>query len=188
MKRVFFNGLLIICILSVLVLPAFATTTEFDEIVILRQPSDTFGVYSDSGSVTWEFNISAIGYNLSYQWQYSLDLDNWRNFADSNSPVFQYRYANQDGWDSLYVRCVITDGYGNSIISRVVLAEIRPTNIFNFIGSCLRYLTSYISLIVNSLVTPGAPLYPLLPVLCIGIAVAALLLVIRITKFLSWGA
>lgn len=184
MNRFLTNLILIISILSILVIPSFAaTTSDSDDIVILKQPTDTIARYNND-MYTAIFDVTVLGDVVSYQWQYSFDQISWTN-EGLNSPVYtiQRRYDQAN----LFVRCRITGLDGSIIFTRVAICEFDPVNIFNFIGSCLRYITSYISLIINSLVTPGASLYPLLPVLCIGIAVAALLIVIKITKGFSWG-
>lgn len=164
-----------------LALPAFAA--DVNPVTILKQPVDRFA----SPSKSFSLSVIVSGDVSSYQWQYRyIDSDVWHdcypNSINGRSSSLSYSIQ-QDR----FFRCVITSLDGSVIYTRDILVEIEPTNLFNFIISSLRYVTSYVGLIINSLVFNNGALYPLLPILAIGIAVTAVLLIIKIFKSFSWG-
>lgn len=180
MKRYFINFFMIFCIFSMIILPCFATGAS-DSIAIVKQPSDYL-----SGNDTGYFSVVVDGPVQSYQWQFSYDMKTWTSATHSSGKTPNYRIISSNHKE-LYVRCVITGDDGTVLITRSALLTFEPANFFSFISSALRYVINYISQIVFSLTSPEGSLYPLLPILAIGIAVTVVLVVIRIGKELAWG-
>ncbi len=189
-KRYLFLFFFLVVISSLLIFPVSAAGLNEDEIIIIKQPVDAFYKYSQDGLYYAYFSVDAVGDNLSYQWQVKIgDSSDWIDFTGfKNSGTTSNLIAcNSTRVDDRLYRCKIISANGTVVYTRAAVAELPPTNFFNFVGSCLRYVTSYISLIVNSLITPGAELYPMLSILAVGIAVTVALVVIKIFKSFSWG-
>lgn len=86
----------------------------YDELSIISQPQDVTCSLGDTVS----FSVVADGYNLTYQWQYSTnDGSTWRNSSvgtPTNPTYVIEATAARNG--NLY-RCIIMDGYGNTLTS-----------------------------------------------------------------------
>ncbi len=90
---------------------AHCSVTVSTPLAITAQPADFTG---SSGS-TAKFTVKASGDGLSYQWQLSDDQGNtWRNSSVKTASYATTLSANNDG---RYVRCIVTDKYGNSVKS-----------------------------------------------------------------------
>ncbi|MBQ1555331.1 MAG: leucine-rich repeat protein, partial [Clostridia bacterium] len=71
------------------------------------------------GKVT--FKVTASGPSITYQWQLSDDKGKtWRN---SSTKTATYSTTLSDKNDGRYVRCIVTDKYGNSVISNPARME-----------------------------------------------------------------
>ena len=84
-------------------------TTTFE---IITQPQDVSVLYMDMAS----FNVSAQGRGLKYLWQYKMKgSDSWIDWTTKTTAEISVAYAaNRNG---MSLRCVITDMYGNTLIS-----------------------------------------------------------------------
>ena len=80
------------------------------ELKLTEQPEDYIG---ESGSMA-EFTVAASGSGLKYQWQLSDDGENWRN-SSTKGTVYKAVLTNVN--HGRQVRCVVTDSYGNRMIS-----------------------------------------------------------------------
>ena len=89
------------------------TVTLRQAIIIQRQPAD---VYADEGEIV-RISVEASGEGLSYQWQWSDDGSTWSDSSiQKPSGSVRVRLAN----DGRKYRCVVTDQYGTSVISRAM--------------------------------------------------------------------
>ena len=81
------------------------------EIEITKQPEN---VSCKAGtSTTWK--IEAAGENLKYQWQYNMGGTGWYNFGDGTGTSITRSIPAT--WNRWKIRCVVTDLYGNTIVS-----------------------------------------------------------------------
>ncbi|MBQ9839098.1 MAG: hypothetical protein IJO56_06395 [Oscillospiraceae bacterium] len=177
MKRLF---LIFVCLL-LLTSSVFLVASASGTLYISKQPMDIFAEPGDSV----RFEISAVGEGLSYRWQFRLPgSDTWSNGA-ATTP---YLVTNaSDERDGISYRCIVTDSFGNSVTSRVCHLYIG-TNALTLYGSQgLSFVLEWVSSVVNALVSPDGALFPLIGVLAIGIAVAALLLGIKAIRSFGWG-
>ena len=95
-------------------------TIETQPLAITGQPAS---VTTQAGkSVT--FSVTATGNSLSYQWQYQgRTSTKWTNFANATSAsMTKMPSASWDGWK---VRCVVTDGSGNTVASDTAVITIE---------------------------------------------------------------
>ena len=90
-----------------------ATTIHYTKTTakIITQPTDS----SIRNGGTASFTIEAEGDGLTYQWQLSDDGKTWR---DSKVTTANYATTLTEAKNSRYVRCVVTDKYGNSVTSQ----------------------------------------------------------------------
>ena len=88
-----------------------ATYMKISSLAITGQPVNTEA--PKGGNVT--FNVTAKGPGITYQWQLSDDQGKtWRN---SSTKTATYSTTLSDKNNGRYVRCIVTDKYGNSVIS-----------------------------------------------------------------------
>ena len=80
---------------------------------IIDQPMD---VVITGNTNVW-FSVSARGDNLSYQWMCRTPDGPWRQMNTSDSDTDQIRIAATSATAGYQYRCVITDDYGNKVIS-----------------------------------------------------------------------
>lgn len=84
------------------------------ELVIVEQPSDTMAGAGEA----FHFGISATGDGLTYQWQYSSNQGNtWVSSTTSAGKSSLYKSTAKSSWDNRWYRCLVTDVYGNTVIS-----------------------------------------------------------------------
>lgn len=83
---------------------------------ILVQPINSIGNIGD----TVVFKVSAIGKNLTYQWQYSKDSSIWYKATSDGNTTDTLTITIRSSIFENYYRCVITDTNGNKIYSDVV--------------------------------------------------------------------
>ena len=77
--------------------------------------------------MTASFRVEAVGDGLTYQWQLSDDQGKtWRN---SKNTMSSYSTTVTDKNNRRYVRCIVTDKYGNKITSSPAKMEITSLNI-----------------------------------------------------------
>ena len=88
-----------------------ATYMKISSLAITGQPVNAEA--PKGGNVT--FNVTAKGPGITYQWQLSDDQGKtWRN---SSTKTATYSTTLSDKNDGRYVRCIVTDKYGNSVVS-----------------------------------------------------------------------
>ena len=117
------------------------TVTLRQAIIIQRQPAD---VSADEGEIV-RISVEASGEGLSYQWQWSDDGSTWSDSSIRKaSGTLKVRLAN----DGRKYRCVVTDQYGTSVISRamtVTMNWVLSPKIEELIAFGKRYLgTPYV--------------------------------------------
>ena len=84
-----------------------------EEFAIVSQPED---VTTKKGE-TVEFAVKVTGENVSYQWQYRTSAAGaWKNFASATTASIKKVTGDWDGWQ---VRCIVKDGTGKSLESRI---------------------------------------------------------------------
>ena len=72
---------------------------------------------------TASFKVVATGSGLTYQWQLSDDQGKtWRN---SKATTANYSAAVTDSNNGRYVRCIVTDKFGNSVKSNAAIMKIK---------------------------------------------------------------
>lgn len=87
--------------------------------ILISQPKDCL---TEKGKSV-HFVVAATGENLTYQWQLSDDEGkNWRN---SSIKTAEYDTTLSDKNNGRYVRCVVTDKYGNSVKSNAAVMKIK---------------------------------------------------------------
>ena len=123
---------------------AVTMTIEKEVIItIITQPEDYTGEENSSAV----FTIEAEGEDLSYQWQFSDDDGNtWRNSAIKSARYATTLTADRDG---RMVRCIVTDGAGNSITSdsavmqiKKIILTIQPEDYEGLEGDTVRFMVS----------------------------------------------
>ena len=88
-----------------------AAYMKISSLAITLQPVNATGALGDLVI----FNVTAKGPGITYQWQLSDDQgQSWRNSSNTTS---QYATTLSDKNNGRYVRCVVTDKYGNSVKS-----------------------------------------------------------------------
>ncbi len=179
MKRViliFLSLLLTVSMIASTVLAA--SNTPF---YISKQPQDVFAEEGERVS----FSVIAVGDGLSYSWEYRNPGSTvWRSAGVSSSTYSMTLEGRRDGFS---LRCVVTDSFGRSITSRIASCYIG-TNMLNLYASqALTHVLEWGEIVFSALFSPSGALFPLLSVLGIGVAVAAIFFVIRVFKFFSWG-
>ena len=87
---------------------------EQSPITITEQPKD---IVTEKGA-TVEWSVAATGKDLKYQWQYrTSESGAWKNFGSATTATIRKVTGDWDGWQ---VKCVIKDGEGNSVETKVV--------------------------------------------------------------------
>ena len=100
-----------------------ATYMKVTSLKITKQP---VSVTAKSGS-TVTFKVAASGPSVTYQWQLSDDQGKtWRN---SKITTANYSATLTDANSGRYVRCVVTDKYGNSVKSDVAYMKVSSLKI-----------------------------------------------------------
>ena len=102
----------------------FAAENEDSGIVIIQQPADTSAFLGDKVTVS----VEAAGYPLKYQWYYR-DAGS-KTFTRSSIQESTYVLTMTEARDNREVYCVITDAYGNQVVSDTVELCIKePTDV-----------------------------------------------------------
>ena len=97
-----------------------ATITIAQAVTITQQPEPVTTAAGRSIS----FSVTASGDRLSYQWQYQgTSSAKWNNFANATGATMTKTAA--AGWNGWKIRCVVTDGSGNSAYSDVVVITVN---------------------------------------------------------------
>lgn len=112
------------------------------ELAITVQPEDYVGQIGDEVS----FTVEAVGEVLRYQWQYSSDSGTtWGNSSLPGNNTATLSTTFTEARLAYVFRCVVTDGYGNSVTSDTVrmieeLAIIvQPVNYVGQIGDAVSF-------------------------------------------------
>ena len=94
-----------------------AAYMKITSLKITKQPTNAKA--AKGSKVT--FKVTASGPSITYQWQLSDDQGKtWRN---SSTKAATYSTTLNDKNDGRYVRCIVTDKYGNSVISNPARME-----------------------------------------------------------------
>ena len=97
---------------------AVITITQ-SAVTITKQPESVTTAAGRSIS----FSVTASGDQLSYQWQYQgTSSTKWNNFANASGAAMTKTAASS--WNGWKVRCMITDGSGNTVYSDTVTITI----------------------------------------------------------------
>ena len=101
----------------------FKDVKKYDMPMITGQPRSVTLTEGEQFSMS----IEAEGENLSYQWQYQGRYGTtWNNFANGTGPLM-IKTAKAE-WDSWKVRCLVTNGSGNTVISETVVIIVKETS------------------------------------------------------------
>ena len=94
-----------------------------NDLSVTEQPSSVMAKVGDLVS----FKIKATGEKLTYQWQLSDDQGKtWRN-SKATTPSYTTTLSTAN--NGRYLRCIVTDKYGNSIKSNAVYMKITSLKI-----------------------------------------------------------
>ena len=85
------------------------------DLKITTQPKDI--AYRIGEKVS--FKITAEGEGLKYQWQYS--PDGGKSWANASSTSSEYSFTTNEYMNGRKNKCVITDKYGNQVVSVTVI-------------------------------------------------------------------
>lgn len=66
------------------------------------------------------FSVTAVGSEITYQWQTSTDVASWSNMLDSRTDSIRVSFTNTN-IKKRYFRCVVTDSKGKSVTSNVAI-------------------------------------------------------------------
>ena len=80
---------------------------------ITSQPNNVSSV----DGVNIVFSIVASGSNLKYQWQYKYPNGEWKNWTVDSAKNRILRFDAPTSYNGLKVRCIVTDGIGNTVTS-----------------------------------------------------------------------
>ncbi len=91
---------------------------------ITKQPESVTAVLGS----TVTMSVEAVGDGLTYQWQWSAgDSDTWSNTTVSGNTTATISMESTAGRDGCRYRCVITDRYGNTVISDSAKLTVEST-------------------------------------------------------------
>ena len=96
-----------------------ATYMKITSLKITSQPVNAKA--AKGGTVT--FKVVATGPSITYQWQ--LSDDQGKTWRDSSNKTATYSTTLSDKNNGRYVRCVVTDKYGNSVKSNAAVMKIK---------------------------------------------------------------
>ena len=112
-----FNGIMLRCVITDVygnqVITDSAKYTLAAGLRITEQPKSQ-GYMAGQKVVT---TVKAEGDNLSYQWQFSFDGSNWQNWGGTGCNASETWYDYPAEFNGIMLRCVITDVYGNQVIT-----------------------------------------------------------------------
>ena len=89
------------------------------ELKILEQPSDVYAVKGEKFSISFVVQ----GDGLTYQWYYKESY--MKDFKPSSNKTSAYAYSMQNYMDGRSVYCVITDQYGNQVVTEAVTIHLE---------------------------------------------------------------
>jgi hypothetical protein len=89
------------------------------ELKILEQPSDVYAVKGEKFSISFVVQ----GDGLTYQWYYKESY--MKDFKVSSNKTSAYAYSMQNYMDGRSVYCVITDQYGNQVVTEAVTIHLE---------------------------------------------------------------
>ncbi len=90
--------------------------------VITKQPKDVAVTVGDPASIS----ITATGKNLTYQWQYKFNNQNWTNDPSESAKTATLEFTGVATRDGELYRCIVTSSNGLSKTSNTVTVKIRP--------------------------------------------------------------
>lgn len=183
-KRISIILCVVLLLVVIMAVPAFATDVRINSNNIISQPVSQYVARGESAY----FTISCSGDVTSYSWELS---DNngisWMVAPGQSANSSRLGIKANISTDGYLFRCVVTFSDGSVLISDVVGLYIYPLKILAVVSGSIHYVLNWVGNLVNSFVTPEGLLNPLLPVLAIGISITAVLLVTKIFKSFSWG-
>ena len=117
-----------------------AAYMKVSSLAITGQPSPVTALKGD----TVTFNVTAKGPGITYQWQLSDDQGKtWRN---SSTKAATYTTTLSNTNNGRYLRCIVTDKYGNSVKSNATYMKIsslaitgQPTNATGKLGDLVTF-------------------------------------------------
>ncbi|MBQ1413431.1 MAG: leucine-rich repeat protein [Clostridia bacterium] len=95
-------------------------------LIALKIKSPITDVVAKRGEVV-SFKLDAEGVNLVYQWQ--LSDDNGETWRDSSTTIATYSTILSDKNNGRYVRCLVTDDFGNYLYSSSARMIVAPSNL-----------------------------------------------------------
>ncbi|MBQ4397330.1 MAG: hypothetical protein II828_07390 [Clostridia bacterium] len=98
-----------------------AAYMKITSLAITGQPAN---VTAKKGTAV-SFKITANGPGITYRWQ--LSDDQGKSWRDSSAKSAQYSATLSDANNGRYLRCVVTDKYGNSLHSKAVYMKISSS-------------------------------------------------------------
>ena len=106
------------------------TLTVERALTITENPENYYGFEGDSVV----FTVKANGSGLTYQWQQSSDGgENWWNHNTATAVMERYVTTLGTSADGRYVRCIVTDEYGNTAVSDPAVMKIDTEKATGFI-------------------------------------------------------
>lgn len=148
---------------------------------IKDQPNDIFVKTGE----TFQIRLTAVGDGLTYQWYWKPSKA--ADFSEYTSTVAYVENTAGPWWNGLAFKCVVTDSSGRSVTSRVAHVYVDQNILTVYVFDGLSAVLDWIGSVSNALLSPDGALFPLIGVLAIGIAVAALLLGIKAIRSFGWG-
>lgn len=183
-KRISIIVCVVLLLVVIMAVPAFATDIRMNSNKITSQP---VSMYVAKGELVY-FTISCSGDVTSYSWELSTDNGiSWMLFPGPSSNSSSLKLTANSSTNGYLFRCVVTFSDGSVLISDVVGLYIYRLKILAVVSGSIHYVLNWVGKLVNSFVSSEGLLNPLLPVLAIGISVTAVLFVTKIFKSFSWG-
>ena len=132
------------------------TTTETTKAATLHLTTYTYGITEQPehtavyAGETAKFHVSAVGDNLSYQWQTLNTNNRWVNVSGTSARTNTLSVTATKSDNRKRFRCVVTDGSGNVDISnQAILGIVRVENPVATLKSHTLSLTGNIGIIYN---------------------------------------
>ena len=114
------NGRYLRCIVTDKYGNSIKSNAVYMKITSLKITGQPINATAAKGKIV-TFTVTAKGPSITYQWQLSDDKGKtWRN---SSNKTATYSTTLSDKNDGRYVRCIVTDKYGNSVISNPARME-----------------------------------------------------------------
>ena len=179
-KRISIISCVVLLLVVTMALPAFAAET--DDFYFIDQPKDVFFAQNMNEA---QFSVSVHGDAVSYRWEYKTSPNSDWIKSSWNGNILRLKISSSDEY--YLVRCIVTSSSGEVITSNEAAIINYPNYFLYYASRAIHFVTSWVGSITSALVDSNGAFHSLLPVIAIGIAVTAVLLVIKIFKSFSWG-